>query len=157
MPQKLLIFSSLRQESCKPSHLEVKKRILLVAQKKKTNVGSSLSTNTEIIWALKSIMSSYSNNSCANMNDTFKRMFPDSKVAEEFSMIKSKVSYIVNHRLAPYFKTILKDEITKFDCYIVSFDGNLNDITQTCQMDLLVSYWDVEILDISLFWSFCIF
>ena len=134
-----------------------KEKNIACCAKKQTNVGSSLSTNTEIIWTLKSIMSSYSNNSYANMNDTFKRMFPDSKVAEEFSMITSKLSYIVNHRLAPYFKTILKDEITKSDCYIVSFDGNLNDITQTCQMDLLVSYWDVEILDISLFWSFCSF
>ncbi|XP_047140612.1 uncharacterized protein LOC124815840 [Hydra vulgaris] len=74
--------------------------------------------------------------------DTFKKMFPDSKVAEDFTMNTSKVSYIVNHGLAPYFKTLLKEEITKSDCYIVSFDESLNDITQTCQMDLLVRYWD---------------
>ncbi|XP_047123731.1 uncharacterized protein LOC124806683 [Hydra vulgaris] len=105
-------------------------------------IKSSLSTNAEIIWALKSTMSCYSNNSCAKLNDTFKKMFPDSKIAEDFTMSTSKVSYIVNHGLAPYFKTLLKEEITKSDCYIVSFDESLNDITQTCQMDLLVRYWD---------------
>ena len=89
-------------------------------------------------------MSSYANNSCANINDTFKRTFPDSKVAEEFSMSTSKVSHIFNYGLAPYFKTILEDDITKSDWYIVSFDESLNDITQTCQMDLLVQYWDVN-------------
>ena len=59
-------------------------------------------------------------------------------------MSTSKVSYIVNHGLAPYFKIILKDEITKSDCYIVSFDESLNDKTQMCQMDLLIRYWDVN-------------
>ena len=52
-------------------------------------------------------------------------MFPDSKVAEKFSMSTSKVSY-------------------KSDCYIVSLNESLNSITQTCQMDLLVGYWDVD-------------
>ena len=71
-------------------------------------------------------------------------MFPDSKVAEEFCISTSKVSYIVNHGLAPYLKAILKDEITKSDYYIVSLDESLNDMTQTCQMDLLVRYWDAN-------------
>ena len=47
------------------------------------SIKSSLLSNAEIIWALKSTMSSYSNNSCKNINNTFKRMFPDSKVAED--------------------------------------------------------------------------
>ena len=70
-------------------------------------------------------------------------MLPDRKVAEEFSMSISKVSFIVDHGLAPYFKTILKDEIKESDCNMLSFDESLNGITQTCQMDVLVQYWDV--------------
>ena len=104
MLQKLLIVSSLRQTSCQPSHLEVKKRVLLTAKKQTTvdaPIKSSISANTEIIWALKSTMSSYCNNSCGNINNNFKRLFPDSEVAEEFNTSTSKVSYIVNHRLAP--------------------------------------------------------
>ena len=42
-------------------------------------------------------------NSCPSINDTFKRMFSDSKLTEEFSMITSKVLYIVNHGPAPDF------------------------------------------------------
>ncbi|XP_047130548.1 uncharacterized protein LOC124810196 [Hydra vulgaris] len=121
----------------KISTFSTKKQSIIVSL-----IKSSLSTNAEIIWALKSTMGCYSNNSCANLNDTFKKMFPDSKIAEDFTMNTSKVSYIVNHGLAPYFKTLLKEEITKSDCYIVFFYESLNDITQTCQMDLLVRYWD---------------
>ena len=125
-----------------------KEKNIACSAKKQTTVDasikSSLSTNAEIIWALNSTLSSYSNNSYANINDTFKRMFPDSKAAEEFSMSSSKISYIVNHGLAPYFKTILKDEITKSDCYIVSSGERLNDMTQTCQMDLHFRHWDVN-------------
>jgi len=74
---------------------------------------SSITANAEIIWALKSTVNGYSNYSCANINDTFKKMFPDSKIAAQFQMSSSKVSYMVNHGLAPYFQTILKDEVRK--------------------------------------------
>ena len=38
----------------------------------------------------------------------------------------------------------MKDEITKSDCYIVSFHESLNDITQMYQVDLLFRYWNVN-------------
>ena len=83
--QKLLIVFPLRQKSYQPSGLEAKKRIVLVPQKNQTtgdaSIKSPFSTKTEIIWVLKSTMSSYSNNSCAILSDSFKRMLPDSKVA----------------------------------------------------------------------------
>ena len=61
----------------------------------------------------------------------FKTMFPDSHIATGFSMSSSKVSYIINHGLAPHFKQISKDGVGKSDCYVVSFDESLNDVTQT--------------------------
>ena len=67
-------------------------------------------------------------------------MFPDSNIASAFSMAPTKVLYVINHGLATHFKQILKDGITKSDCYVVSFDESLNDITQTCQMDILIQY-----------------
>ena len=105
-------------------------------------VKSSISTKAEIMWALKCVSSGFSNNSCANVNSMFRSMFPDGNVSSAFSMAPTKVSYVINYGLATHFKKILKDGITKSDCYIVSFDESLNDITQTCQMDILIRYWD---------------
>ena len=56
----------------------------------------------EIIWILKSICSGYSNRSCEQLNCTFKAMFPDSKIAEAFSMGRTKSMYMINHGLAPF-------------------------------------------------------
>ena len=79
----------------------------------------------------------------------FKAIFPDSNVASAFSMAPTKVLYVINHGLATHFKQILKDGITKSDCYIydcysyiVTFDESLYDITQRCRMDILIRYWD---------------
>ena len=85
----------------------------------------------------------------ANINCMFKAIFPDSNVASAFSMAPTKVLYFINHGLATHFKQILKDGITKSDCYIygcysyiVTFDESLYDITQRCRMNILVRYWD---------------
>ena len=107
-------------------------------------VKSTIATKAEIMWALKCISSGFSNNVCVNINSMFKTMFPDSHIATGFSMSSLKVSYIINHGLAPHFKQILKDGVGKSDCYVVSFDESLNDITQTCQMDILIRYWDIN-------------
>ena len=105
-------------------------------------VKSSIATKAEFMWTFKCVSSGFSNNSCANINSMFKPMFPDSNVASAFSMASTKVSYVINHGLATHFKQILKDGITKTDCYVVSFHESLNDIIQTCQMDILSRYWD---------------
>ena len=34
----------------------------------------------------------------------FEEMFPDSQVAQEFSVSLAKLLYMINHGLAPYFK-----------------------------------------------------
>ena len=67
----------------------------------------------------------------------FKSMFPD--------------SYVINHGLATHFKQILKDGITKSDCYVVSFHESLNDITETFQ---IVRYWtDVSYMSDVRYWT----
>ena len=61
----------------------------------------------EIIWILKSICSGYSNRSCEQLNCTLKAVFPDDKIAEAFSMGRTKSMYMINHGLAPFFKSLL--------------------------------------------------
>ena len=48
----------------------------------------------EVIWILRSICSGYSNSSCEQLNCTLKAMFPESKIAEAFSMGRTKSMYM---------------------------------------------------------------
>ena len=70
-------------------------------------------------------------------------MFPDSKVARNFSMARTKAMYAINHGIAPYFKSLLLSSINTSDIHVYSFDESLNEVTQTCEMDLYVRCWDV--------------
>ena len=69
-------------------------------------------------------------------------MFNDSKVSSKMELGPGKIRYVVNHGIAPYFKTILKDEILLSDCFVVSFDESLNQVTQQCKMDLVIRFWN---------------
>ena len=71
-------------------------------------------------------------------------MFPDSEIAQSFTFGRTKAMYVANYGIAPYFKTILEGVVKISDCYVISFDESLNDSTQTCQMDLIVRYWDSQ-------------
>ena len=71
-------------------------------------------TKAEIIWALKSVMSCSSAHSNMYMNETLAAMFPEFGPTKLFQMSRSKSSmYVVNHGLAPYFKSVLKRNLHK--------------------------------------------
>ena len=78
------------------------------------------------------------------MNDTFAAMFPDSDIAQQFSMGHTESMYVINHGLAPFFESQLTDDLEKSDIHVFSFDESLNDVTQTSEMDLYVRCWDVN-------------
>ena len=52
------------------------------------------------------------------------------------------VMYIATHDIAPHFKHLSKDNLNKSEVMVYSFDESLNEITQTCEMDLIVRYWN---------------
>ena len=127
--------------SCAPPVLPKK---VSMQQTLTASVLDSSSLKAEIVWALKSVMSGYSNNSSSDMNATFQTMFPDSNIAKQYQMGPDKLKYVVNWGLAPYFKDLLIEDISKAKYLSVGFDESLNKITQSCQMDLMVRYWDVN-------------
>ena len=102
----------------------------------------SSATKAEIIWTLKSVMSGYPARSNEDMNETLAAMFPEFEATKSFRMSRSKSMHVVNHSLAPYFKSVLKTNLHKADFLVYSFDESLNDVTQTTAMDLHVRYWD---------------
>ena len=76
------------------------------------------------------------------MNETWAAVFPEFEATKLFQMSWSKSMYVVNHGLAPYFKSVLKTNLHKADFLVYSFDESLDDVTQTTEMDLYVRYWD---------------
>ena len=99
-------------------------------------------TRAEIRWALKVVMSNLSLNSCKQIAYLFRSMFPDSSIAKGFTLRPSKCSYVICHGIAPFFKTLLLDELKEALFYVMSYDKSLNRITQTDQIDLIVRFWD---------------
>ena len=108
----------------------------------------------EIRWCLKHVLSGYSDNSMTGSCELFRVMFPDSKIASEMELGKTKLMYIVNHGLGPYFREELKREASASEWYTVSFDESLNKTVQECEMDLLVRYWDNQTNNVQVrFWN----
>ena len=88
------------------------------------------SVKAEIIWTLKSVMSGYSIRSNDNLSETFSTMFPEFKSVKPFNVARTKSMYVINHGLAPYFKSLLKADIDKSDMLSFSFDESWNEVTQ---------------------------
>ena len=107
-------------------------------------VSNTQNTKAEIIWALKCVTEGYSNNSCTNINNVFQTMFPDSFIAKSFKMGPDKLRYAVNFGLAPYFKTVLEQQVKNSECISISFDESLNNVMQDSEMDIVVQYFDTS-------------
>ena len=57
-----------------------------------------------------------------DMNEILAAMFPEFEATKSFQMSWSKSMYVVNHGLAPYFKSVLKTNLHKADFLVYSFD-----------------------------------
>ena len=72
----------------------------------------------------------------------FETMFPDSVIASSFQLGPDKLKFMTTWGITPYVKEQLRNNIDKAEYVVVSFDESLNHTTQSCQMDLLLRYWD---------------
>ena len=102
------------------------------------------SLNVEILWCLKVINAHWNCNSCTDIAKLFHSMFPDSEIAGQFSMGKTKCRYIILYGLAPHFKSKLREAINS-SIYSLLFDENFSSFQQKCQMDLNVRFWNESI------------
>ena len=101
-------------------------------------------TRAEILWTMKMVNIHYSYRSSDDMKLLFQSMFPDSSIAKQLSIGRTKVSYIVSFGLAPYLHQAVIDGVKLSEEFTICFDEALNKIAQRGQMDLHVRYWDTE-------------
>jgi len=99
-------------------------------------------TKSEIIWALHVISTHMSMLSGGKSVDIIKSMFPDSNIASGLQLQRTKLSYVITHGLARYFKQEFEETLSKCEFYTVAFDESLNKVSQKKQMDIHVRYWN---------------
>ena len=112
------------------------------------NPNKSLSFNdqvsqAEILWALKSVKSAFSYRNSDDVDELFRTMFPDSKIAQKFSIRHSKMSYVISHGLGPYFRDQLIKDIKNCQRFALCFDEQTNNQNKK-QLDLYFRYWSSQ-------------
>ncbi len=100
-------------------------------------------TNAEILWALK-VIEDGSFSSCEDITKTFRLMFPDSHIAQDFQCGASKMAYLTTYGLAPYFEGNLLNDVTISQYgYTLHYDETTTVQTKK-QMDLVIRYWSTK-------------
>ena len=97
-------------------------------------------TVAEAAWCMKVAASNYSYNSCEDLPELFHFMFP-CPYARDFTLSRSKASYVISDGLGPYFQELLCQTLRKEgNPYTLQFDETTT-IQNQKQMDLLVRFW----------------
>ncbi|ELU04337.1 hypothetical protein CAPTEDRAFT_214721 [Capitella teleta] len=110
-------------------------------------------SKAEILWALQAMNTHQSNSSQSAISTVFAAMFPDSAIAQKFSVGETKMRYLVKHGLAPYFKDLLLGYVKNVP-WVLMFDESLNKATQQKQLDVMVRFWDPKKnLVVSRYWT----
>ena len=73
---------------------------------------------------------------------TFQKIFPDSDIATRMKLVRTKGTYIANFGILSYVLILLYHSINKSPVYNLSFDESLNKVTQECEMDLIIHFWN---------------
>ena len=91
----------------------------------------------EIYWAFKCIYNNYSLSSRDDMKSLFTNFFPDSNVANTFSMSKDKLSDVINIGIALYIRDMLIKNVKQSTSFSIGFDESFNENLQIGRWTLL--------------------
>ena len=76
------------------------------------------------------------------ISDAFPSMFTDSKIAQEFSVAKTKLRYLMVFGLSTYFEHQIKESVKQCNHFKVLFDDSCNSVLNKEQMDVMIRYFD---------------
>ena len=98
-------------------------------------------TKAEIQWCIFSITNNLSNRTAAAAIDLLKIMFPSEINLKLMQLGRDKISYTNVFGIAPFFKSILTESISKSPVFVIGFDESINKISQRGQMDVHIRLW----------------
>ena len=97
-------------------------------------------SKAEAIWGLKVASADYTYRSCDKISDTFAAMF-QCPIAADFTMSRSKVSYMISDAFGPYFTERLIYDVNKSkEPFTLHYDETTTTQNKR-QMDLHLRYW----------------
>ena len=110
-------------------------------------------TSAKILWMLKVSQSDYSLSSCDGLPQLFRKMFP-CPASEEFSLCRTKASYIMSDGVGPLMLKMLVEDLCNSEAaFTLMYDGTTT-VQVKKQMDILVRYWSesayIEYLNIQM-------
>ena len=97
-------------------------------------------TAAEASWLFKVAENDLSLRNCDNISELFLKMFPDSDVAKEFNLGKSKASYVLQDGIGPLSKWLCKDVSMIDGLLSLMFDETTTNKNEK-QMDVLLRFW----------------
>ena len=90
-----VVSKSASSESGEHNKLNCTKSIFASSSVMEKTVTRDETLKAEILWALKAIMSHYSYKSCQGTSKLIQAMFPDSRIASQFSCGEKKCAYLI--------------------------------------------------------------
>lgn len=99
-------------------------------------------TRAELIYQLAAVKIQASARGTGSMASLFPSIFPDSDIAKNFKLGRTKSSYILCFGIAPFLENKLILKLKASDEFVMAFDEATNKIAQRAQMDFIVRFWD---------------
>ena len=130
-----------KEEVDKPSALQGGGDVKHVALQSRSQADQV--TAAEVIWAMKVASSGYSFSSCDGTAAMFQEMFPG-QISNDFTMSRTKVSYMLSDGLGPYFRGELAKQISENKVYFTLQFDETGNAQGNKQCDVLVRFWNSD-------------
>ena len=135
-----------------PTHLEHEKRMKNQAMFYRSDNGSAVTSKNkfvllpyeqivkaEVLQGFKTVESTFSFAAATRDGDRFRQMFPDSKIAQGYKQNETKMTYVIQYGLSPYFRESLKSDFHA-NAYCFKFDEATTSQVRK-KYDGSVQYW----------------
>ena len=152
--------SLLLQHSTKKKHQEAVKHSVDTKQSKlffpSTQTGPSTSSaakslglikygkasgEAEIYWLAKVACGNYSLRSVDHIGDLFRTMFPDSKIVSNFTLSRTRASYMNGEGMSPHFTSLMVKDLKDSNLPFCVHFYETTTVQVKKQMDVTVRYW----------------
>ena len=97
---------------------------------------SSAALKAEIVLAMKSVTSHISARTMDEFPSLLQYIFPNSQRAKQVQFHRTKLGYVVNHGLAPYYKEKIISAIKDTSHFVACFDQSFSAVSNRKQLDV---------------------
>ena len=111
-----------------------------------TMFSSPAALKAEIVLAIKSVTSHISARTMDEFPSLLQYIFPDSQIAKQVQLHRTKLGYVVNHGLAPYYKETIISAIKDASHFVACFDESFVAVSNRKQLETCLKSL-LEVLD----------